>query len=481
MTTALALASALVPPLLAGYLLAGALATGPGSARPAPMLRLGLSLGWATGASSCFLFAWLVLAGRPGPGFFAADLTLSAAAGAAGVAWRRGRAATGAREDLPGPLRVALRIVLALALTAGVALFVAVTLNTPDGQWDAIQVWNLRARFLYRGGDAWAEAFHPRLIATHLDYPLLVPLSVARCWSYAGGDPKAAPIALALAFTLATCGLLAAGLAALRGRAQGLLGGLVLVSSHEFFEAGSHQFADVPLAYFLLATVVALALGDRPGADRLRWRVAAGMMAGFAAWTKNEGLLFLAVVVAARVGPFLLRPRGRDLAASLRGAAAFALGLAPALAALIYFKARFAPTSDLVAGQGLRLILAKLADRSRYALTAREMTREILSWGGSLVLGLVVYRLLLGRAPRRDDAPGTGFATAVPALMLAAYFAVFLITPRYLPWHLQWSLMRLMVQLWPPAVFAFFLATASPAEALARSRAPREAPAAGPA
>ena len=106
MTPALALA--LIPPLLAGYLLAGGLATG--SARPSPLLRLCLAMGWAMGTSSCLYFAWLVLGGRPGLGFLGTDLALFAGAGAIGAVlgrgWSRARADRGTATGLrSGPHR----------------------------------------------------------------------------------------------------------------------------------------------------------------------------------------------------------------------------------------------------------------------------------------------------------------------------------------------------------------------------------------
>jgi hypothetical protein len=58
----------------------------------------------------------------------------------------------------------------------------------------------------------------------------------------------------------------------------------------------------------------------------------------------------------------------------------------------------------------------------------------------------------------------------VPALVLAGDVLVYVATPRDLSWHLQWSLSRLILQIWPLAVFAVFLITATPEEALAGTR-----------
>jgi hypothetical protein len=296
---------------------------------------------------------------------------------------------------------------------------------------------------------------------------LLIPASVARCWVYLGRETTTAPALLAFAFTLATVGLLVSALASLRGRVQGLLGGLVVLSAPLLFEWGSMQCADIPLAYYFLATTVALAMGDRAPALSSRWATLAGMMAGFAAWTKNEGLLFLAAVLAARLAVVVRSMGWRRYRAE---AAGFALGLAPVLAVVMYFKVRFSPPNDLLADQGLNSLAAKLADPSRYALVGRAIAGEISGLGSGAIAWLAAYRLLLGGKPRRPGEPGGGFAVLIPALLLAGYFLVYIVTPRHLPWHLQWSLSRLIIQLWPLSVFAFFLVVATPVEALAEDR-----------
>ena len=42
------------------------------------------------------------------------------------------------------------------------------------------------------------------------------------------------------------------------------------------------------------------------------------------------------------------------------------------------------------------------------------------------------------------------------ALTLAGLFAIYIITPYELRWHLRFSLNRLCLQLWPCAIFLFF-------------------------
>jgi hypothetical protein len=44
-------------------------------------------------------------------------------------------------------------------------------------------------------------------------------------------------------------------------------------------------------------------------------------------------------------------------------------------------------------------------------------------------------------------------------LMLGGDFLIYVMTPRDLYWHLRFSLNRLFLQLWPSAIFLFFLFT----------------------
>jgi hypothetical protein len=72
-------------------------------------------------------------------------------------------------------------------------------------------------------------------------------------------------------------------------------------------------------------------------------------------------------------------------------------------------------------------------------------------------------------ATRDDDSRRAGRAVAsLLALMLAGFYAVYVVTPKDLAWQLEFSLDRLLLQLWPSALLAFFLFTAGPTEASGR-------------
>jgi hypothetical protein len=294
---------------------------------------------------------------------------------------------------------------------------------------------------------------------------LLVPGAVARAWTYAGQETTLLPRLIACLFGAATVGLLMAVLALLRGPSQGYLGGVALLATPYFLDLMTAQYADVPLSFFFLASVALFEVHDRDDGAGLRLPVLAGVLAALAAWTKNEGLLFLVATALVRLLSAVRRPK-RD---AWREWAAFALGLLPVVVVLVFFKLRFAPANDLVAGQDGQATRDRLLDGTRYVLIAGYFLWALLSIGPGAVVVLGVYRTLLGRSPRHPRRPRLPHAFAVLVLMLVGYAFVYLTTPNRLAWHLYDSIDRLFMQLWPTALLAFFLATATPEEARHRA------------
>jgi hypothetical protein len=436
------------------------------------VLKLSLAFGLAIGLCSCIFFLKLVLFPRAERGYVLAEtalfLALLTALAAALVRSDRIHAVAPGSErtcavatNLPLVWRWILYLGFALTVAAGLAGAVTWLALSPHGDWDGWAIWNTHARFLYRGGEYWTDYFS--VDWTHPDYPLLMPANVARLWTYAGRESSFEHRLLDLLFLLATCGLLGGALARLRSRSQGLLAVLILAGTPLFLEKGSSQYSDIPLSYFVLAAAVLLCLHDAAGGGR-RLAALAGASAGFAAWTKNEGVMFLLAILAARL---IVVVRIHGWRAWRRELLAFGLGLLPPLSCLIYFKGLLAPTNDLVAGQGLWPTLERLSSSIRYEMIARAYWQQTLLIGPWVVVVLGGYFLLLGKSPPTNQSSGRKSCLLVLAFMLAGYAFTFLITPVELDFHLT-VLDRLLMQVWPLALFTFFMAVATPEEALAR-------------
>lgn len=353
-----------------------------------------------------------------------------------------------------------------IALCAALYAAILRTLAYPHGDgWDAFAIWNLHARFLFRGGPHWRDGFTALLPWSHPDYPLLLPSAVAHFWSYLGHDSPAVPAAIGFLFTFSTVGLLFSALAMLRGRMPALLGATALLATPSFIEQGTAQYADVPLSFFVLASIALICLHDRavqddPSQASLGLLFLAGLAAACAAWTKNEGLLFLcAIALASVITRMRIRVSPQNWIARARPIAPLLIAIAPALLLLVYFKHFVAPPGDLFSDPAT--MLRKLIDPARYWAVIQWYVKGFFRFGRWLLIpGSLLLIGFYFAAERKHDAQSqAGIRTSVLALALtlAGYFAVYLITPYDIYWHLRFSLTRLFLQLWPSAIFLLFL------------------------
>ena len=209
----------------------------------------------------------------------------------------------------------------------------------PQGAFDAWSIWNRAARFLYRDTENWHATLSPELYwENHADYPLLVPLNIAWGWKALGAETTRTPIVQAAVFLLGSAGLLFAALSLTRTPAQAALGVLLLCATPFLTLSASGLLADVPIQFFILASLVLMFLALTRGQGPLM--ALSGLMAGLAGWTKNEGLLFM---LAAVLG--LALTRYKDMRRSL---VLFISGLVLPLAVILTFKG-MAPPGDLLA------------------------------------------------------------------------------------------------------------------------------------
>ena len=170
-------------------------------------------------------------------------------------------------------------------------------LNVPHGSWDAWNIYNLGARFIYRGGAEWTIAFANPYGWTLPDYPLFIQGNVARIWSHAGYETLMAPMLQAFLFTSATGILIVFSVSKLQSKSQGLMAGMVLLGAPFFIYSGASLVADVPVGFYILATVVLYCIIDERSEEKPGLIFICGAMAGFAAWTKNEGLLLIISII----------------------------------------------------------------------------------------------------------------------------------------------------------------------------------------
>lgn len=368
-------------------------------------LVLGLGLSGALWSAG-----WLLL-GLTGPWTDLALLVLAV------VCWR----STGRRSSSSPAVHL---VVLAAFGLVMAALFVEHSIRYPEGGWDAVAIWNVRARAIFGAPGNLAQVFSPDVGATHPDYPLLLPGLVAHGWFALGHRTALAPIAVSFLFAAGGVGALCAAVREKRGPAFALAAALLLLGTPDLLALAWNQYADLKLAMLLLLAVV-LASDER--------YLLAGLAAGLAAYTKNEGLIeciALLAAIAAADGP--------------KAAARFLAGAAAPLALLLYFKLRWAPANDFASGSRF-VPWRALAIARGYALEIANFEH----WGLSLA---AVALLWIFRA--RSRSAGALFV----ALMLLGFFAMYLFIPGEPRERMRDSIDRLLFQIWPALIYVTALA-----------------------
>jgi hypothetical protein len=390
--------------------------------------------------------------------------------------WQRTRA-SGVESSSDGTTsRFRWTWLLALAFVASLLMsgirLVQMAAALPVGEWDAWALWNLRAKFLAGPAGAWRHALSPLLKNSHPDYPLLLPAFVARVWKAGGAMDAMVPIITALLFFAALIALLVSVIALLRSVASALLAGLVILSSTSLLTWAPSQYADIPLAFYYLAAIALLFLEALhwEGASQTegeRWTLLwAGLCTGLAAWTKNEGIAFLAsVAVVYLVFTFWQR---RSAAALFRSGWLLA-GAVPGIILTVWLKFFLALAVDPLVTQGASG-LARLADSSRYAQVASGFFNNLLNLGSGishpLILLAILAILVRWKIEERYQQPSL-IATAVLLLVFLSYCLVYLITPYGLAWQVQSSFDRLLLQIWPSVLLVFFIQLRSVADPVA--------------
>jgi hypothetical protein len=317
------------------------------------------------------------------------------------------------------------------ALVASTMTMASAWEANPQGNWDAWSIWNLRAKYLAGESGVAARAWSPMLVDTHPEYPLLLSGTVARAWAIGSNRAAEVPMAAGFLFFLSLTAAATGGVALARGSSSGLMTGLVLLCTPGLTVLPPAQYADVPLAAYLVCAVVFVLL------DRPLW---AGLFAGMAAWTKDEGALFCAVLVAA-VAIFRRREVPRLL-----------MGVAPGALLYATFKLLLAPQLGAHGGPG---VAARLLDVQRWGLVFLSVAKFFAGLGAGWfhpALPLAAYGFGTGlRQDRRDQA---WLCTTIALATLGGYVAVLLTTRMDLPWQINTALDRLLAQWWPLAVVA---------------------------
>jgi len=297
---------------------------------------------------------------------------------------------------------------------------------------------------------------------------------VARIWSYAGYETLMAPVLQSFLFTFATVILMVFSISRLQNKNQGLIAGMVLLGTPFFIYSGSSLVADVPVGFFILATVVLYCLIDERSEEKPGLIFICGAMTGFAAWTKNEGVL---LIISAFLARFIVVTLRKGPRAFFKEAAIFSAGLTPNLIIIAYFKFHLASPNisylkdqlaspiTLIFNQDLTALLNSLTDISKYIMIGKAFVAKFYELEKWMLIVFPVFILLMGRSDKKQNNPGIYTTLIILAIMICGYFTVFVVYPLdNLEWLLETTAKRLLLQILPSLIFVFFLIIAAPEE-----------------
>jgi len=343
-----------------------------------------------------------------------------------------------------------------LILAAGVFLFAMnlaiYSLQYPHGRPDAWINWNVVARFVYLGGADWQATFLRQF--DHPDYPFFMAVTNAITWVFVRAESTWGPIAFHFVISIFTAGLLFALVNHLRDFKQASLAAILFMSLPFIVDQGMRQYADLLLAYLMLAAggLTFLYLQTK----EVRIAILAGLMIGLGSWAKNEGL-------AAILGISLIWVL---TALKKEGRLAFwnyIFGLAFPLLVVFLFKLFLAPSNDLISAGGSSL--GKILDFGRYVTILQKAGEMLLNLSGIPLplIGLIILIMMLtGRSAVHVN--GMWMFGVVIGLQLAIYFGIYVLTPLDLTFHLKTSLDRLFLHILSMAFLWLFSWLRSPQE-----------------
>jgi len=402
--------------------------------------KIFLGIGLGLGLNSLLYFLYLLIFNHPS-GFFGVQILVLLALVAVTIFRERQHHCGKLAFNLPNRMQMMILVPTGAMLILALATYVTVSLRKPQGAWDSWMIYNRAARFIFRGGTHWADAFSPEMAwYFHTDYPPLVALNVASGWDALGQETIRIPMVVGGAFLFGCAGLLFAVLYDQKTLGQASLALMALFATSTYIEMGSKQIADIPLSFFILAAQALLFLYSTRAKRELL--ILAGLAAGLAAWTKNEGFQFFFISLVVIV--FVYR---RSLKSIFPW---YALGFAFPLVLVVYFK-MIAPPSDLFLDIPTQINQIFNPSRHLEILQAFGYNLKTLSnW-----IFLAVYLLIFWVDLSKESVPPFLAGLLIVLLQLAGYYSIFLITPHQLDWHLS-ALYRLLLQISPLIIFLYF-------------------------
>ncbi len=315
----------------------------------------------------------------------------------------------------------------------------------PFGGWDAWSCWNLKARFIFLGGEDWKRMLDPVMWQSNNHYPFLLPLINVWGWSFYGEPTVLVPMFNAVTLSFLTAALMWTSVDRLTASRWSFLPSVVLFSIPFMVTLSISQYSDILVALYLLTALIALTharLENNSG-----WAAISGCCVGLMSFVKTEGMVAGAIIFTMAFVYFLAGRRDTRLLGSFMIAAL--LFLLPT----IIFKLLLAP-ANVAFTNGLTSTESP-ATLQRLQWIGMFLTVELVAqkWNGLWIL-LLSGIALAGLKSLRD---GRWITPAVILSFLACALGYYYLNTYFeVLWWLKTSLNRVLFIILPALVWWAF-------------------------
>ncbi|MDD3375629.1 MAG: glycosyltransferase family 39 protein [Candidatus Omnitrophica bacterium] len=356
------------------------------------------------------------------------------------------------KNHSPSEQKNNMKFYITCSICWGIAIIIIAILSKqyPFGGWDAWGLYNMKAKFLIFGAERWRD-FAKVHWHTQPSYPLLLPL--INTWIFAVFQKGiiAAASMTSIVFSV-SCGLLLyAGLSQFIRKWIAFLASLLLMSTPSYIFWSTTQYADVVLSYFLLSSVILLAITLKN--KNYRFALLSGLFLGLMPFAKNEGIVMM-FFLSGLTSAYLLLRKDLDRTDAMRIIRFLFIGIAITGAATLIFKIFLAPTTREVLFNPLTKKL-EFCNINGFLTTIGFYKTEFLNRGWNFIWVLIVFLGIL--RPKNLIRNEKKIFLTFFALFFTTLLYVYLTTAHFdLTWRLECTASRIILYLLPAVVFFSF-------------------------
>lgn len=343
-----------------------------------------------------------------------------------------------------------LKVILSLMIAAEAAYALFKALIKPLESYDALAIYAIKAKALFTGLSI-PSGFFGRLYGfAHPDYPLHIPLSETFIYVFLGSLNDQL---VKIIFPLYFFALLAIFFCAVRrfaGSLTALLFTYVLASVPQLNEYAANGYVDLALSFYVFSAAAFLFYWFRdPGS----WHnlIISSIMSACAVWTKNEGIMYLGVLLAV-MSVFLLTGDKRPFSRRIGSALLWVSVVAAILAPWAYVRA----SNDLVNTDVGTLVLDPLKLSGRFLDKLGPVLYEFQKQALGPKKWNILWPVLLAALVLRRKiiaGPAGRYAALFLALAVCGYVYIYVSSPLDINFFLSKTWARFLLHFLPVAVY----------------------------